>query len=275
MVIITNAADIVMRLREQSQPVILHQIGVLIFIHQNIAKAPLIIGQHFRVPTQNRHHMQKQITEISRIQRFQPRLIRLINPARAPCRVIRILSRGNAIGRQATILPALNDRHQPRRGPALQVKIFGFHHLFQQAQLVIRIQDGEIGIEPDKFRMAAEHACGECVKGAKPKPFHRLTHHGANTFAHFPRSFVCEGHRQHLGWKRLTAAQQMRKPCGQYARLASTRARQHQKRPIKRFHRRALFSIESREVISLTHWQEPTDAAEQMRWPSSQRAPPS
>ena len=70
LVIITDAADIVMRLREQSQPVILHQIGVLIFIYQNIAKAPLIIGQHFRVPTQNRHHMQKQITEISRIQRL-------------------------------------------------------------------------------------------------------------------------------------------------------------------------------------------------------------
>ena len=157
-----------MRLRQKPQPVILHQIGVLIFIHQNIAKAPLIIGKHFRVTTQNRHHMQKQITKISRIKRPQPRLIRLINAARTACGVIRILSGGDGIRRQAAILPALNDRHQARGGPALQVKILGFHHLFQQAQLIIRIQDGEIGIEPHKFRMAAEHACGKRMESAKP-----------------------------------------------------------------------------------------------------------
>ena len=112
--------------------------------------------------------MQQQITEISRIKRPQPRLIRLINASRTACGVIRILSGCHGIGRQAAILPALNDRHQPRRGPALEVKILGFHHLFQQAQLIIRIKDGEIGIEPHKFRMAAEHTCGERMESAKP-----------------------------------------------------------------------------------------------------------
>ena len=274
LVIIPDAADIAMRLCQQSQPVILHQIGVLIFIHQDIAKAPLIIGQHIRMVAQDGHHMQQQITEIRRIQRLQPRLIRLINRARAAHGVIRILGSRDAIGRKPAILPALDNRHQPIRGPTLQVNMFGFHYLLQQAHLIIRIQDGEIGIQPDKFRMAAEHARGQRMKGAKPKPLHRLPHHGGNAFAHFPRRLIGEGHRQHLRRKGLPAAEQMRKPRGQHARLARARPGQHQKRAIQSFHRRALLRIEPREVIRLSHWQEPMESAPQIFSPSNQRAPP-
>ena len=49
LIIIANAANILMPLRQEPEPQILRHIGVLIFVHQNIAKKPLVLCQDFAV----------------------------------------------------------------------------------------------------------------------------------------------------------------------------------------------------------------------------------
>src|SRR5690606_7174253 len=53
LVIITHAADIFMLLRQQAQPEILRDIGVLIFVHQHIFKTVLPLGEYLGVALKN------------------------------------------------------------------------------------------------------------------------------------------------------------------------------------------------------------------------------
>ncbi len=64
-----------MPLRQEPEPQILRHIGILILVHQNIAKEPLVLGQDFAVVLENCHHMQQQVTKICGIQFAQASLI--------------------------------------------------------------------------------------------------------------------------------------------------------------------------------------------------------
>ncbi len=70
LVVVTNAADIIAALGQQAQPEILRDIGVLILVHQNIAKALVIVGQYVRVFTEEPQAFQKQISKITGIENF-------------------------------------------------------------------------------------------------------------------------------------------------------------------------------------------------------------
>jgi hypothetical protein len=65
-------------LRQQSEPQILRDIGVLIFIDQNEAKARLILPQDFRLLAEQPDVLQKKIAEIGGVEDFQPLLVRLV-----------------------------------------------------------------------------------------------------------------------------------------------------------------------------------------------------
>ena len=78
LIIIAHAADVAVRLRQEAQPQVLGDVGILVFVHQNIAKPALVLIQHVRVGLENRHAVQQQITEIGGIQGFQAVLVLLI-----------------------------------------------------------------------------------------------------------------------------------------------------------------------------------------------------
>ena len=62
----------------------------------------------------------------------------------------------------------------------------------------------ETGLVPDsylrkhEFRVAAQHTCRDCVKGANPKPFRDTTDYRRHPVPHLTRGFVGERHRQNL-----------------------------------------------------------------------------
>ena len=49
LIVVADAADAVMRLRQQPEPQILRDVGVLILVHQQVAEALLVVGQHVLV----------------------------------------------------------------------------------------------------------------------------------------------------------------------------------------------------------------------------------
>ena len=154
-----------MALRQQPQPEILHQVGVLVFVHQDVAELPVILRQHLRLLAQDLRHVQQQIAEIRGVQRAQPVLVaRHTAPRARPSAKSVSSAGGHARGRQAAILPALDHRHQRRRRPALGVDAFGLHHLLQQAKLVVGVQDGEARRQPDQLRRGGA-ACARTARG--------------------------------------------------------------------------------------------------------------
>ena len=249
LIVIADHADILARLRYQPQPEILHGIGVLIFVHHDIFEAALIALQHILVRLQNHQIVQQQIAEIAGVERFQPILIGAVHHLALAIGKGLILA-CIEIGRgQALVLPAIEQRGEAARGPALFVQIGLADQLFQQAQLIVGIDDGEVRFQPDQFGMAAQHLGADGVKGAEPRhALHRIADHAAHPLTHFPRRLVGEGDRQDLARPGQAAVDDMRQPRGERCRLARTRARQHQQRAVSGHHRFALGRVERADI---------------------------
>ena len=249
LVVIPHAADVLVTLRQQPQPVILDQVGVLIFVNQDIPKRTMVLSQDVRVGEQDLDHMQHQVAEIGRVQHAQAGLIGLIQRRRASVRKIGFVGGSDPRRGQSSVLPALDGRHQRGRSPALLIDPFGLHHLFQDAQLVVRVQDGEIRRQPDMFGMPAQHPRTQSMKRAEPQPLGRFAEDGGDPFAHFPRRLVGEGDGQDLVGKRPSGQQDMREPCGQHTSLAGARPGQHQQRAVDGLHRLPLFRVQASQII--------------------------
>ena len=61
----------------------------------------------------------------------------------------------------APILPAVDQAGELTGGPALLVEVGGLDKLLEHAQLIVGIEDGEIGLEADELGMAPQHARGD------------------------------------------------------------------------------------------------------------------
>ena len=75
LVIIAHAADIPVPLRQQPQPQVLGDVGILILVHQNISEPALILLQQVGVTLENLNAIEKQITKIHGVQSSKPLLI--------------------------------------------------------------------------------------------------------------------------------------------------------------------------------------------------------
>jgi hypothetical protein len=75
LVVVAHHADVLVHLRQQAQPQVLHRVGVLIFVHHDIAEAVLPAFQHIAVLAEDRQHVQQQIAEIAGVDRAQAILI--------------------------------------------------------------------------------------------------------------------------------------------------------------------------------------------------------
>ena len=132
----------------------------------------------------------------------------------------------------------------------LGVDVGRFQQLLQQPLLIVGVQDGEAGLQPDQFRMATQDLCGHRVEGAQPaQPLGRRADQVADPFAHLARSLVGEGDDQQLPRLGPAGRQNVRQTGGQDARLARAGSGQHQNRPLGRLHRLALFGVEPGQIV--------------------------
>ena len=252
LVVVADAADILVRRRQQPQPQILRDVGILIFVHQNEFEPLLVLLQHIRMGLENRHYMQQQIAEVAGIQIKKPPLITRIKIDRLVIEGPRIRQR-HLVRPQRTVLPRIDDPGQHPGRPALLVDPGGDDQLLHQPLLVVRIQNREIRLQPHQFRVTPQQLHTDRMKGAKPRhPLHCLTHQAAHAVFHLARGLVGESHRQHLVRPGRSRCQQMRNSCGQGAGLSGARPRQHQDRPLQGFNRRALRRIQTIKVRPCT-----------------------
>jgi hypothetical protein len=84
LVVVAHHADVLAHLRQQPQPQVLDRVGVLIFVHHDIAEAVLPAFQHVAVLAEDRQHVQQEIAEIAGVDRAQAVLIEPVDPGAAP-----------------------------------------------------------------------------------------------------------------------------------------------------------------------------------------------
>ena len=130
--------------RQKPQPEILGNVGILIFVDEDVFEPALILGQNIIVLLENRNHVQKQITEVTGIKRLQAVLVLHIQFRPTVIKRLR-LGRGQRFRRPCTVFPIVDHTGQQPRGPAFFVDIVGHDQLLQQPDLVVCIENGEVG----------------------------------------------------------------------------------------------------------------------------------
>ena len=155
LVVVAHAADILALLGEEAQPEILAAIGVLIFVHHDVAEALLIGFQHLPVLAQQRQRVEQQVAEIAGVEGEQPRLIGGVHLLPRAIGVMLRLASVDIGGGQPLVLPLVDKAGQLPGGPAFLVYPFGLNELLQQAQLVVGVEDGEIALQAHQLGMAA------------------------------------------------------------------------------------------------------------------------
>ncbi len=249
LVVIAHHAHIAAAPRQQLQPEILHRVGVLIFVHQHVFEALAILGEDLRLCAQDGEHLQQQIAEIRRVQRAQPLLILAIERTPLAVGVGMRFAIGHLFGAKAAVLPVVDKAGERARRPALLVDVLRFDQLLHQAQLVVSIQDGEVGFEAGQLRMAPQHARADGMEGAQPlHPLHHAADEGADALLHLARRLVGEGDGEDLPGPGSAGGEDVGQPGGQHAGLAGAGAGQHQHRTIDGEHRLALFGIEPGQI---------------------------
>ena len=176
-------------------------------------------------------HFQQQVAEIGGVHNFQARLVFRIKLAAHAIGKTMGFAGGHFFRHKAAVLPAVNEMGELAGGPALFIDVVGGEELLEQADLVIRIEDGKAGFEPRQFRMIAQDLDADGMEGAKPG--HALDHAAdevADALLHFARRLVGEGDRQHLAGPGLAGGQDMGEPGGQHAGFSGAGAGQHEQR---------------------------------------------
>ena len=236
-------------LREEPQPQILRDVGVLIFVDQDEFEARLILAQHFSLLAEQADVLEEEIAEIGGVEDFQPLLIGLVEFKPLAIGEGGGFAGRNLVGRETAVLPAVDQHREHPSRPALPVDVLGFEQLLDEPDLVVDVEDGEVGLEPDQLGVPAQDFHADRMEGAEPG--HALDHMAddlADAVLHLARRLVGEGHRQDFARPGAAGRQNVSDAHGEHAGLAGAGAGKHQHRAVERFDREPLLGIEPGEI---------------------------
>ena len=103
MVFVADHAEIAGTLRERLHQQILHAVGILVFIHQQMLRALLPSREDVGKVAEQPVGRQEQVAEIERVHLGQPRLIKLIDLRKDPVAAIRGVTRA-VFGKERLVL---------------------------------------------------------------------------------------------------------------------------------------------------------------------------
>ncbi len=249
LVVVADAGDVLALLREQAEPEILDAVGVLIFVHHDVFESLLIVLEHVAMGLQDDQHVEQQVAKIAGVEGFQARLIGGVEFLAAAIGVKFGFSGVEVCGREPLVLPAIDQPGERASGPAFLVEIGRGDQLFEQAELVVGVENGEIRLQPDQFGVATQHLGPDRVEGAEPRhPLHHVADQPPDAFAHFAGGLVGEGDAQDFARPCLSREQQMGEARGERGGLSGARACEDEDRAVGGQHRLALGGVQAAQI---------------------------
>ena len=223
-------------------------VGVLVLVDQEIAPAALIFGEDFRPFAQQPQAFEQQVAEVDGVERFQPLLIEAVERrAAAVGETGRFVGR-RMVGIEAAVLPAVDQRRQCARRPALVVDVLGLQDLLEQPKLIVGVEDGEIRLQPDQFGVATQNFGADRMERAEPRQAVGDAGQQLDPLAHLARRLVGESDGEDFVRPRPSRGDEMGDAGRQHPRLADAGAGQHQHRPVERLDGATLLGIEAGQV---------------------------
>ena len=192
---------------------------------------------------------QQQVAEIDGVENLQPILVGAVELLSLAAREASGLAGGHLGRPQSTVLPAVEQSRQHPRRPALLIDALRFQQLLEQADLVVDVEDGESGLEPDQLGVPPQNSRADRMECAKPwHSLDNLPHHQADPLLHLLRCLVGEGHCQDLAGPGTFGRKNVRYPRCQNASLAGSGTGQDEHRPVQCLHRQPLLRVQVGEI---------------------------
>ena len=238
LVVVADAADVAVPPGEQPQPHVLGDVRILIFVDKDVFEPCAVFGQNVVMGLKDADDMQQQVAEIDGVQGQQAILIFAVERHPLAVEGLRLM-RGHLVGGPGAVFPMVDNARQHPGRPFLLVDPGGDDELFEQALLIVGVEDCEVGFQvqvahlavhrdlaPDQFGVMAQQLDADRMEGAKPRhAFGHLPHHATDPFAHFARGLVGKGHGEDFARTRPPRCHKMRNSRGQGAGLARARPR--------------------------------------------------
>ena len=238
--------------REQAQPQVLGDVGVLILVNKDKPEPVLVGLEDRRVGLEDAEVVEQQVAEVGGVELEQTVLIGLIDLAEtALAQPLRDVVQRNLLRGPATVLPAADCRQHGARAVRLGVDTGIDHQGLEQPQLVVIVEDGEVlveAVDAERAGVDAQDAGGKAVEGAQPPAGGRLADQRLDPVAHFTGGLVGECDGEQLLRSRRTCDQQVPDPGGQGAGLTGAGACEHQHRSGEGLHRFALGRVQPLQV---------------------------
>ena len=252
LVVVAHAADVGRAAGQQAQPQVLGDVGVLVLVDQDVAEPLPVVRQHVRVVAEQAQHLEQEVAEVGRVQLLEALLVGGVELGALALGEAEGLAARYLVGREAAVLPAVDQGGQLARWPAVLVEALALDHLPDEAQLIVGIEDREAGLQAHQLGMAAQNPDTDGVERAEPRhALDRAAHQRADPLLHLARGLVGESYREDSRGPGPSGAQDMGNACGQDAGLAGPGACEHQDVPVERFDGRALLRVELGEIGGL------------------------
>ena len=173
--------------RQEAKQLELGDVGVLVLVDEDDAEALARAPPHRLVVAQETRGQPYEVAEVDIARLSEPVLVERVDPAQA-----RIGEGGGEVGRVGLEAEVLRARDGLDHARALAPRVLR-HRAVKERGLVVVVVDGEVGIEPDRGRVATEEPGPEGVEGAHDRArAGGLDRH--RSVAHLAGGLVREGH---------------------------------------------------------------------------------
>ncbi len=194
LVVVAHHHQAVAALGQQAQPGVLHGVGVLELVHQDVPEALLVMGQQAGVVAPQVEGAQQQLGEVDHAGARAGRLVGFIDAAHGGQE--QVAAGLDMLRAQAFVFLAVDEPLGLARRPALFVEAQLADHPLDQALLVIAVEDLE-GLGQARFLpVRPQQAVRQAVEGADPHAGRADAHQLLDAVAHLGSGLVGEGHRQ-------------------------------------------------------------------------------
>ncbi|KPZ19749.1 Uncharacterized protein ALO56_05260 [Pseudomonas viridiflava] len=195
LIVVADHHQAVATLSQQTQPGVLHGVGVLEFVHQHVAEAALIVRQQTGVVAPQVERAQQQFGEVDHAGTLAGRLIGFIDAAHGGQE--QVAAGLNVLRTQPFVFLAIDEPLRLTDRPALLVQTQLADHAFDQTLLVVAVQNLEGLHQPGFLPVRPQQAVRQAVERADPHACRADAHQLLDAMAHLGGCLVGERHRQH------------------------------------------------------------------------------
>ncbi len=228
LVIIADHGELVAHADQHLHQQVLAGVGVLVFVHQQVAHAVLPAFEHIGVLLEQLDRQQDQVVEVHRVERLERALVVGVDDGGGLLARVARLFQG--LGRKdQVVLPGTD--HVLDLVDAVVAGVFLLHDVRQQCLDVGLIEDREAWLVAQPVMLLADDVQAQVVKGAyrQATAFPRAQQ-GGDPLLHLARGLVGEGHRDDVLGTDAAVLDQVGNLACDHAGLAGACTGEHQKR---------------------------------------------